>query len=210
MAWGGTWVTSEMTARFPPGSLKVTQHCLPTQQDCVTYSCLLLRWYVSKKFKTIFFSPSIFSASTPHTVPSCFFFLLRPVSVPFTGKCLCSARLEATGPASCLFTSSWLCGESKTMAAVILTATLVYSQPSGSYDLLWTMMTTRWITEAQCSSLRNVVTFLFSSKQKSSQKLYKWPQGRNYCVYPVFDWKKKRHPFSVLLYEIEKNTIGVL
>lgn len=41
----------------------------------------------------------------------------RPASALCTGRRLCSAWLEATGPASCPSTSSWPCGESKTRMA---------------------------------------------------------------------------------------------
>lgn len=54
---------------------------------------------------------------SPHTLPIdsvAFVSLPRPASARFTGRRLCSAWLEATGPASCPSTSSWPCGESKT------------------------------------------------------------------------------------------------
>lgn len=76
------------------------------------------------KGNAVFF-PSLLSIATPHTVSDLLTCLPRPVSVLSTGKCHCSAWLEATGPASCPFTSSWLCGESKTMALLILTGPLV-------------------------------------------------------------------------------------
>lgn len=82
------------------------QRCFSSVSLCC--SLLWLRLHLSS---LVFFSK-------PHQTldrPSCLC-LLRPVSVPSTGKCHCSARLEATGRASYPFTSSSLCGESKTMA----------------------------------------------------------------------------------------------
>lgn len=61
------------------------------------------------------------------TTDSYFFCVLRPVSAPCTGKCHCSAQLEATGPVLCPFTSLWLFGESTTIAAFLLTELLAYS-----------------------------------------------------------------------------------
>lgn len=80
-----------------------------------------LRWNdpCSTIYKTLIPPPPPSLSLYPHhTLPilSISFCLLRPVSALFTGRRHCSARLEATGPASCLFTSSWRCGESKTMA----------------------------------------------------------------------------------------------
>lgn len=55
---------------------------------------------------------------SPHTLPIDSVLFVpsppRPASAPCTGRRLCSAWLEATGPASYPSTSSWPCGESKT------------------------------------------------------------------------------------------------
>lgn len=190
---------------FPQGSLKVMQHCLSAPQCCVILSFVLFCDKDHFCLRASFFCPlSLFSVSTPHTASSLLLCPLRPASALFTGKCHCSAWLEAIGPASCPFTSSWPCGESKTMAPLIHTGPLVYSakwliqslQNNDDHALRLQRLHT-----AHCCH----DTFLFNTKQES---LITNAHKRIVAVH--IQYFQQKHPFSVLVHEIERNTIRVL
>lgn len=212
MAWGKPEWREKWQLGFLREVLKwCNTACQPSSvvSFCYLFFYALKITFVCRSFKSLLFSPSRLFVSTPHTAPSLLLLcLLRPVSALFTGKCHCSAWLEATGPASCPFTSSSRCGESKTMAPLILTGPLVYSQLNGSYNLFRTMMTTRW-DYRHCMQLSTVMTLSFSILNRNhwSQRPDKCPRGNSCCAYTIFE---RKHPFSVLLREIERNTIVVL